>query len=135
MKLIHNRNWLIALALLALATSAWAAYEINWYTIDGGGGTSSAGLYTIRGTIGQPDAGTMTGGPYALAGGFWLGGTFCYVDLEDLAGFLTDWLDSGDLPGNLDYPDNPVPTNPVDLADFSILAAHWLTYCPPDWPL
>jgi hypothetical protein len=27
--------------------------------------------YTLSGTIGQPDAGLMTGGSYTLAGGFW----------------------------------------------------------------
>jgi hypothetical protein len=47
-------------------------YEINWSTIDGGGGTSTGGVYSLNGTIGQPDAGgPMTGGPYSLTGGFW----------------------------------------------------------------
>ncbi|MBE0544804.1 MAG: hypothetical protein IH623_25990 [Verrucomicrobia bacterium] len=49
-----------------------AQYAIDWYTIDGGGGTSTGGVYSISGTIGQPDAGTvMTGGNYSLTGGFW----------------------------------------------------------------
>jgi hypothetical protein len=39
--------------------------------VDGGGGTSTGGVYSISGTIGQPDAATMSGGSYALAGGFW----------------------------------------------------------------
>jgi len=39
-------------------------YSINWYTIGGGGGSSS-------GTIGQPATGSMSGGNYALTGGFW----------------------------------------------------------------
>ncbi len=46
-------------------------YSIDWHTIDGGGGTSTGGLYSISGTIGQPDAGTMSGGNFSLAGGFW----------------------------------------------------------------
>lgn len=50
-------------------------YTIDWYTIDGGGGTSTGGGYTLSGTIGQPDAGTLTGGNYVLEGGFW-GGAF-----------------------------------------------------------
>lgn len=50
-------------------------YNIDWYTIDGGGGTSSGGGYTLSGTIGQPDAGMLAGGSYTLAGGFW-GGAF-----------------------------------------------------------
>jgi hypothetical protein len=50
-------------------------YHIDWFTIDGGGGTSTGGGYTLSGTIGQPDAGTLTGGSYVLEGGFW-GGAF-----------------------------------------------------------
>jgi hypothetical protein len=48
------------------------SYAINWHTIDGGGGTSTGGVYSVSGTIGQPDAGpTMTNGQYAVTGGFW----------------------------------------------------------------
>jgi hypothetical protein len=39
--------------------------------MDGGGGTSTGGVYSVSGTIGQPDAGTMSGGPFTLVGGFW----------------------------------------------------------------
>jgi hypothetical protein len=47
-------------------------YSIDWHTIDGGGGTSTGGVYSVSGTIGQPDAGpTMTNGQYAVTGGFW----------------------------------------------------------------
>ncbi len=46
-------------------------FSIDWYTIDGGGGTSTGGVYTLSGTIGQPDAGTMAAGNFALRGGFW----------------------------------------------------------------
>ncbi len=28
-------------------------------------------MYSVSGTIGQPDAGAMSGGSYALSGGFW----------------------------------------------------------------
>lgn len=42
-------------------------------SIDGGGGVSSAGAYTLAGTAGQPDAGTLSGGSYALRGGLWPG--------------------------------------------------------------
>ena len=64
------------LALLAsvgfLAISASAQnYSIDWYTIDGGGGTSTGGVYQVSGTIGQPDAGHMAGGNFSLDGGFW----------------------------------------------------------------
>jgi len=47
------------------------SYSIDWFTIDGGGGTSTGAPYQVSGTIGQPDAGTMSGGNYTLDGGFW----------------------------------------------------------------
>ncbi len=60
-------------------------YEISWYTIDGGGGamSSAGGVYTLNGTVGQPDAGTLNGGAYALNGGFWvsLGGFNFYLPI------------------------------------------------------
>jgi hypothetical protein len=46
-------------------------YTLEWSTIDGGGGTSTGGVYSVTGTIGQPDAGLMSGGSYTLVGGFW----------------------------------------------------------------
>jgi hypothetical protein len=40
--------------------------------LTGGGGTSTGGVYSVNGTIGQPDAGgPMTNGVYAVTGGFW----------------------------------------------------------------
>ena len=64
---------LMTLALTAIVSRAQAqTYSIDWYTIDGGGGTSTGGVYAVSGTIGQPDAGgPMTGGNYSLTGGFW----------------------------------------------------------------
>jgi len=46
-------------------------YSIDWFTIDGGGGTSTGGVFSISGTIGQPDAGRMSGGNFTVEGGFW----------------------------------------------------------------
>ena len=67
----------IILCLAALCLSATAAmaqsYNIDWHKIAGGGGmNSTGGVYTLSGSIGQPDAGrTMTDGYYSLTGGFW----------------------------------------------------------------
>ena len=60
-------------ALCGLASLARAqSYSIDWHTIDGGGGTSTGGVYSVSGTIGQPDAGgPMTNGQYSVTGGFW----------------------------------------------------------------
>jgi len=65
----------IGLALILASQARAQNYSIDWFTIDGGGGTSSGGAYTLSGTIGQPDAGHMSGGNFTLDGGFW-GGVF-----------------------------------------------------------
>ena len=59
---------------LQLLTGAAAAqqYTIPWFKIAGGGVTQSAGgPYTLGGTIGQFDAGRVTGGAFRSEGGFW----------------------------------------------------------------
>jgi hypothetical protein len=57
---------------VSTALSARAqTYDLSWFAIDGGGGTSSGGIYSVSGTIGQPDAGVLSGGDYTLVGGFW----------------------------------------------------------------
>ena len=60
-------------ALLAASVLAvrGQSYSIDWFTLAGGGGTSTGGVYSVTGTIGQPDAGAMSGGNYTLEGGFW----------------------------------------------------------------
>jgi hypothetical protein len=68
---------LLIFVLLAAASSAFArlaGYSLPWWTADSGGGASSGGGYQLNGTIGQPDAGTLSSGKYILYGGFW-GGT------------------------------------------------------------
>ena len=67
---------LLGLALLlsgapALAEGTLDGFAINWWTVEGGGGSSAGGIYSLDGTLGQPDAGALAGGAYALAGGFW----------------------------------------------------------------
>ena len=57
-----KRLFLLCLLPSAFCLRAWGqSYSIDWSTIDGGGGTSTGGVYTVSGTIGQPDAGTMSG--------------------------------------------------------------------------
>ena len=65
--------WIILLTMFVSSTVN-GEYEINWYTIDGGGGRSSGGPYNLVGTIGQPDAAWSRGGNFELLGGFWPGG-------------------------------------------------------------
>lgn len=62
-------------------------YDMNWYTIDGGGATYLVGAngYSLGGTAGQPDAGLMAGGDFLLGGGFWygVGGAACYANCDN----------------------------------------------------
>ncbi len=57
---------------LVLPGTAAGQLSLDWYTIDGGGYTySTGGALSLGGTVGQPDAGVLDGGGYALFGGFW----------------------------------------------------------------
>ncbi len=63
---------LMAAASLLITKLVAQTYSVDWFTIDGGGGTSTGAIYSISGTVGQPDAGlTMSSGTYSLTGGFW----------------------------------------------------------------
>jgi hypothetical protein len=67
-----KRAYFLFLGLCILTAPAFAQnYTIDWYTIDGGGGTSTGGVYSVTGTIGQADAGHMSGGNFTIDGGFW----------------------------------------------------------------
>lgn len=63
--------FVLGVGLFAASERVTAQLAIDWFTIDGGGGTSSSDGYSITGTIGQPDAGVMRGYPYTVVGGFW----------------------------------------------------------------
>jgi hypothetical protein len=92
----------------ALTSSASAQLAMDWYTVDGGGvTTSSAGTLELGGTIGQHDAGEMGSGSVTLYGGFWSsellpppcpadynqdGG----VDGADVNAFFADWENGRD---------------------------------------
>ena len=78
---------LITTALLLLTATSAAAqdFSINWYTVDGGGEMfTTGGSFELSGTIGQPDAGVMTGGDFELVGGFWPGATGGTCDACDM---------------------------------------------------
>ena len=68
------KSLFFAACLLLLSTFGVRAdsFTLDWFTLDGGGGISTGGVYSIAGTIGQPDAGpVMTGGGFSVTGGFW----------------------------------------------------------------
>ena len=123
--------WIMLLMVLA-GPSANGQYKLSWYTIDGGGGISSGGPYSLTGTIGQPDAAYSRGGNYELLGGFWPGGPLCFVNFEHFARFAEYWLVTGTgLPADL-YEDE---YNIVNRLDLKVFVEQWLCYCPPAWPL
>ena len=61
------------LLILNLSAATFAQYAVNKFAIAGGGAlNSTGGIYSVSGTIGQPDAsGPLSGGSYTLVGGFW----------------------------------------------------------------
>jgi hypothetical protein len=71
---LNSARLLFWLSVALCYQAAWAqTYTIDWFTADGGGGTSRGGVYSLTGTIGQPDASTLSGGQFTLQGGFWPG--------------------------------------------------------------
>jgi hypothetical protein len=66
------------LALLIAASNSLAlaqsdGYDLDWWTVDGGGASPPLGTgYTLAGTIGQPDAAAWQDTGYSLSGGFWI---------------------------------------------------------------
>jgi len=48
------------------------SFFIDWFSVGSGGASASEG-FSLNASIGQPDAGaTMSGGSFALEGGFWV---------------------------------------------------------------
>lgn len=121
----------LLMAIIAAVHPAHAGIGLPWYTIDGGG-ASSTGFVALSGTIGQPDAsGRMTGGAFAITGGFWsdgasIGSSTCdgdvngdgSIDGSDLGALLGAWGTSSstaDLNGD----------GIVNGADLGILLGAW----------
>jgi len=120
-------NVLAILVTLTLGSTASAQFDLTWHTVDGGGGTSAGGSYSLSGTIGQHDAGvTLSGGAFTLAGGFWAGGgnqpiDTCLPDImplpsgnllvnvDDLLAIINAW---GVCPNPANCPADIAPTGP-----------------------
>jgi len=67
----HILHSSLLLALTSLTTQS-ESYSIDWSKIASGGGTSTDGVYTVSGTIGQSEAGgALGGGGFSVTGGFW----------------------------------------------------------------
>ncbi|MGA2140219.1 MAG: hypothetical protein ABSH14_15290 [Verrucomicrobiia bacterium] len=77
----RHRWFAFVVPWLMLASSAASARDlgIDWWSLNGGGGSSTGGAYTVSGLIGQSDAGSMSGGTFVLEGGISGGGAFSPV--------------------------------------------------------
>jgi hypothetical protein len=117
------RTGMFAGVVAVAAGAAWGQPEIRWYTVDGGGGVSAAGTFQVSGTIGQPDAGLLSGGTFEVRGGFWAGftsGPTCPADFNQ-DGFLDffDYLDYVScFEDNLCPPGTTADFNGDDFVDF-----------------
>jgi len=127
---------ILSLAPVLLAGSAHAqVYEIPWYTIDAGGEMFTfGGDFELSGTIGQYDAGTLSGGTFELAGGFWpvaMVAPPCVADFNndgtvntiDMLAFLNAWT-AGDPSADINGDGN---VNTLDVIAFLNL---WTAGCP-----
>ena len=75
-------------SLMDVPASSGGDFELNWFTVDSGGGTSQGGDFSISGTIGQPDPGSsMAGGDFELSGGFW-GAGFIHKTITEMKEIL-----------------------------------------------
>jgi hypothetical protein len=136
----HHTKLLLALISGALAVSAGSrAAEIDWYTIDCGGGQSTNGSVVLSGTWGQPDATiqSSSAGPIQLTGGFWVAlptpdvpipGDCDYngvVDLEDFSAFTSCLVGPAlEVPPGCDCHDLDADGQ-VSLRDFVLLATYF----------
>jgi hypothetical protein len=120
MKLIATLS--LAAALFAGGNLRAQTYSIDWFKIAGGGGTSTGGVYSVSGTIGQPDAsGPMTGGAYSLVGGFWAlpvlvqtpGAPTLFIT-NAAPGFATIWWTPARPGFTLQFADSLAPMNWVN---------------------
>ncbi len=124
---VSRKVLLAAMAIIGLAHTNAAEFDMRWFTIDGGGGSSTSGQFELTGTIGQPDAGpAMSAGSFELVGGFWHSpaARSCPADLDgdgvvaigDLLIVLAAW----------DGPDGDITGDgSTDVADLLALLAAW----------
>ncbi|MFM9997040.1 MAG: hypothetical protein ACKVU4_14715 [Phycisphaerales bacterium] len=107
--------------------------DLSWSTIDGGGGVSTGGGFSLHATIAQPDAGAMAGGAFELAGGFWAGGgpPPCYPDCNG-SGSLSV-ADFGCFQGKYVLGDLYADCNgsgALSVADFGCFQGKYVLGCP-----
>jgi hypothetical protein len=108
-------------------------YDLSWHNI-GPGGSASGGSYDLLGSIGQPDAATMSGGSYTLTGGFLPGGPACalagdlngdgQVTVLDIQADASAWRMT-----NPAFPYDQNNDGDVDVQDIMLVAAAFGSAC------
>lgn len=61
---------ILILAVFSVVLARSGQFELPWHSIDSGGGTSSGGEFALRAAVGQAEASSLSGGAFALDGGF-----------------------------------------------------------------
>ncbi len=136
--MLFKHQLFLALACLPMLLTSQAhaqTYEINWYTVDCGGEMFTfGGIFELSGSIGQPDAGTLSGGVFELAGGFWpatqpppncpadINGDGA-VDVLDFFAFVTAFA-AGDPVADING------DGAIDVLDFFAFVAAFAAGCP-----
>ena len=71
------KKWIGAAALLLLILVVFSVvlaqsgqFDLPWHSVDSGGGNSAGGDFALQAAIGQPDASSLSGGQFTMAGGF-----------------------------------------------------------------
>lgn len=74
-KLNTSRRRGVAAVVAVIVSAAPAiATDMDWWTVDGGGGRSAGSGFALTDTVGQPDAGPpLAGGLFTFSGGLWTG--------------------------------------------------------------
>jgi hypothetical protein len=136
-----------AAALVCVGAAMGQPYQINWYTVDGGGTqTATDGTLFLSSTIGQPDAGTLSDGTLILQGGYWHGGQLtcddidfnndnAFFDPQDIDAFLSVFSEGPCVPvtatcSDTDFNNDGALFDPCDIDAFLLVFSEGpCTYC------
>lgn len=69
-----------------------ASFDLSWYSIDAGAARLAGEGFVLTGTIGQTEAGLLTGGEFVMRGGFTV-----VSEAEVSGAIFTDGFESGDV--------------------------------------
>lgn len=132
--------WMLGLAMLASSPALGQSdygpgFTIPWFTIDGGGGSTSGGPFELASTIGQFDARpVLSGGTFTIIGGFWVVPPACPGDVN--GDRMVGLADIAEITGCWAQPTSCNPAADLDgngflgLGDLAQVTTHWADSCP-----